>query len=79
MPTITNLTENEQYQIWRKRNRVRLIDVANYCGCTAPAISQWENGLCSISDELKSKYDEFIEKINKKQVDKNNQTCYNQV
>ena len=65
MPIIHNLKEREQYQIWRKRNRVRLIDVSQYCGCCVSTISQWENGQINISNELLSSYNEFIEQFEK--------------
>lgn len=65
MPLIQNLKDREQYQIWRKRHRVRLIDVAKYCGCCASTISQWENNQTNMSDELIDYYDEFIEKFEK--------------
>jgi len=53
----------EPYQLWRKRNRVRLIDVAKYCGCSVSAISQWENNLINISDELVENYNKFIKEF----------------
>ncbi|SHK41924.1 Helix-turn-helix [Desulforamulus aeronauticus DSM 10349] len=56
----------ERYIIFRKRNRIRLIDVSRYCGCSASAISQWENNLINLSDELIAKYNEFIEEFEKK-------------
>ncbi len=65
MPIIHNLKDREQYQIWRKRHRIRLIDVAQYCGCCVSTISQWENSQINISNELLSSYNEFIEKFEK--------------
>lgn len=65
MPIIHNIREREQYQIWRKRNRVRLIDVAQYCGCAISTLSQWENGLTNISDELLVEYNEYIRQFEK--------------
>ncbi|MHB8065272.1 MAG: helix-turn-helix domain-containing protein [Ruminiclostridium sp.] len=67
MQVITNLKEREQYQVWRKRNKVRLSDVAKFCECSVPALSQWENGIINISDKLLASYNEFIN-----QFDKNN-------
>lgn len=63
MVLITNLKEREQYQIWRKRNRVRLVDVAQYCRCHFSLISMWENGKQNISDEIFAKYNEYIKKF----------------
>ncbi|HBQ25716.1 MAG TPA: hypothetical protein DD791_04930 [Syntrophomonas sp.] len=68
MPIIHNLKEREQYQIWRKRNRVRLVDVAKYCGCAISTISQWENNQTNMSDELIEYYNEFIEKFEKGEI-----------
>lgn len=68
MPLIQSLKERERYQIWRKRNRVRLVDVSKYCGCGVSTISQWENGQLKISDELLGYYDEFIENFEKEKI-----------
>lgn len=60
---INKIQDRELYQLWRKRNRVRLIDISKYCGCTPSALSQWENNLINISDELVSKYNRFIQEF----------------
>lgn len=60
MPDIQNLKEREHYQIWRKRNRVRLIDVSIYCECSESLISRWENGKVNIDDSVLKKYNDFI-------------------
>lgn len=65
MPLIQNLREHEKYQIWRKRNKLRLKDVANYCSCSVAALSLFENGELNLSDELLEYYDEFIEGVQK--------------
>ncbi len=65
LPNLDELKEHEQYQIWRKRNRVRLIDVAKYCGCCASTISQWETGVSNISNELLASYNEYIKQFEK--------------
>ena len=65
MPLIQNLREHEKYQVWRKRHRIRLLDVANYCGCSVAALSLFENGELRVSDELLAYYDEFVEKFQK--------------
>lgn len=57
---IFDLYDSEKCQIWRKRNRIRLTDIAKYCKCTASAISQFENGILDLSDEKKDKYEEYI-------------------
>lgn len=61
MPLIQSLKEHEKYKIWRKRNKLRLKDVANYCGCSVGALSLFENGELNLSEELLGYYDEFIE------------------
>lgn len=60
---LINLKEREKYIIWRKRHRVRLIDIARYCGCSIASISRWENGLVIMSDEIVSKYNDYIRKF----------------
>lgn len=57
---INNIKEREQYTIWRRRNRIRLSDVANYCQCSISYISMWENGIININDEILTKYNHFI-------------------
>lgn len=57
---IHNIKEREQYTIWRRRNRVRICDVAKYCQCSISYISMWENGIININDEILSKYNHFI-------------------
>ena len=57
---IFDLYRGEKYQIWRKRNRIRLTDIAKYCKCTASAISQYENNIIDLSPEKEEKYNEFI-------------------
>lgn len=51
----------EQYTIFRRRNKVRLMDVAGYIGCSISLLSKWERELINISDEKASLYNEFIE------------------
>ncbi len=58
------IKEREEYTLWRKRNRVRLSDVAKYSNCSISTISRWENGIINISNELLEKYNEYIEKFN---------------
>jgi len=66
MPVIKDLHRGELYQIWRKRNRIRLTDIAKYCSCSASAISQFENEIIDLSPELFGKYNEFIRKYESK-------------
>lgn len=51
----------EQYTIFRRRNKVRLIDVAEYIGCSVSLLSKWERELVNISDEKVDLYNKFIE------------------
>ena len=53
----------EGYQVWRKRHRIRLIDVAKYCNCSISLISQWENNLINISDKHVANYNKFIQEL----------------
>lgn len=59
----SELKDREFYPIWRRRNRVRLVDVAKYCNCSISLISQWENDLIEINDETVKKYDKFIQEF----------------
>ena len=65
MLLIQSLKEEEKYQIWRKRNHIRLADVAKFCGCSIGALSLFENGELNLSDELLGYYDEYIERYEK--------------
>ena len=57
--SIDELKAREEYAIWRRRNRVRLLDVSKYIGVSIPVLSRWENGINGISDELLEKYNEY--------------------
>lgn len=60
MPKISNITERENYAIWRNRNRVRQTDIAKYCGCSIATISRWENSIIDVSDDILEKYNDYI-------------------
>jgi transcriptional regulator with XRE-family HTH domain len=62
------LKKREEYTLWRRRNRVRLIDVAEYCGVSISLISLWENGKQGISPETLKNYDEYIAEFEKGRV-----------
>jgi transcriptional regulator with XRE-family HTH domain len=64
MKTI-EVKEREKYTLWRRRNRVRLCDVAQYCKVSIPLLSMWENGKTEISNKVLSKYNEYIEQFEK--------------
>ena len=68
MNIITDLNEREKYSVWRKRNRVRLLDIAEYCGCSIPLISMWENGKQNIANKILLKYDEYITLFNERKI-----------
>ena len=57
---LIDIKEREKYTLWRRRNRVRLCDVAHYCGVSIPLISMWENGKQNISTKVLKKYDQYI-------------------
>ena len=61
---IKNVNEREEFMLWRKRNRVRLRDVAKYINCSIPTLSRWESGDTNISQKLFVGYREYIEKFN---------------
>jgi DNA-binding transcriptional regulator YiaG len=59
----TELTEREEYTIWRKRNKVKLVDVANYLGISESAISRWERYERHFKDNKQELYNKFIEQF----------------
>ncbi|MCY6372760.1 helix-turn-helix domain-containing protein [Clostridium ganghwense] len=59
------LNERESYTLWRRKNKVTLSEISEYVGCTASLLSQWERGLCEISEEKIRKYNEFIKAFDK--------------
>jgi len=66
---VTLVTQGrEPYQLWRKRHRIRLIDIAKYCGCSISLISQWENNLINISDKHVENYNKFIQEFEDRKV-----------
>lgn len=38
------LFKNEEFHLWRRRNKIKLKDVAEYCHCAVSLLSQWERG-----------------------------------
>ena len=70
---IDDIKEREEYTLWRRRNRVRLVDIAEYCDCTIPLISMWENGKRNIPDKILAKYDEYISEFEKGKIYAKNQ------
>lgn len=54
------VNQREFYSIWRKRNKVKLEEVANYIGCSLSLISKWELGHCNMSKKKLDKYNQFI-------------------
>lgn len=57
------LTEGEQYTIWRKRNGVTLKEVADYIGCTPALLSLLETGKSRVSRRIVKSYNEFIDQF----------------
>lgn len=55
-----NLTEREYYVLQRKRNHLKLKQVAKYVGCSASMICQHETGVNNLSDMKYKRYKEFI-------------------
>lgn len=70
---IIDVKEREKYTLWRRRNRVRLVDIAQYCGVSIPLISMWENGKQNISADILAKYDEYIRKFEEGKIYANNE------
>lgn len=54
------MNERERYTAIRRRNKIRLKDIADYVGCSIALLSKYENGLI-ISHDKVIKYKQFIE------------------
>ena len=52
--------KRQDYKNWRKRNNVRLWDVAKYINLSESTISRWENDMRDIPDWKVELYDRFI-------------------
>ena len=57
---IDKVRRHEEYALWRKRNRVRLVDIAQFVKCSYSLLSLWENGKANIDTEKLQRYNEFI-------------------
>ena len=55
-----DLKEREHYTVWRKRNKVKLKDVAEYLKISIPAVSRWERYEMDFFDNKQELYDKFI-------------------
>lgn len=73
MILIPEIKEREEYQVWRKRNRVRLKDIALYCKCGLSTLSMWENGLLNVSGDIINLYNDYIKKFNEGKIYAENQ------
>lgn len=51
------------YQVWRKKNRVRLFEVAQYLGVTLQYVSMFENNYVKWDQHLVGKYKQFIKEF----------------
>ena len=65
---INTIRKHEEYTLWRRRNRVRLVDVAEFAKCSYSLLSLWENGKANISDEKLQKYDEYIQLFEQRKI-----------
>lgn len=55
------MTEREYWMLKRKQKRIRLIQIANYIGCSLSLLSRWECNTCEVSKYKLDKYKHFIE------------------
>lgn len=60
------LTEQEKFSLWRKRNKIPLKTLAEYIGCSQSLISRWECGLLNMADEKVGLYRKFIKEYENK-------------
>jgi len=59
--------KRQDYKEWRKENKVRLWDVAQYINLSESTISRWENDMREIQDWQIDLYDEFIKNYKKQE------------
>lgn len=60
-----NFNIPEQYTMFRRRNKVKLKDVANYIGCSISLLSRWEREEFNMSKDKVILYQKFIKEFNK--------------
>ncbi len=56
-----NLKRYEQYMILRRKKKIKLSDVAEYCGCSISALSQYETGKIKLKKDKLEKYMNYID------------------
>jgi transcriptional regulator with XRE-family HTH domain len=54
------LTEREFYTLWRRRNNIKLKEIAQYLNCTDTLICKFEKGKCNISPDKIEAYNNYI-------------------
>lgn len=60
------MTERQRWMVKRKSKRIRLIQIANYIGCSQSLLSRWECNTCELSPYKLEKYKYFIESYKNK-------------
>lgn len=54
------LTEKEKFMLWRRRNNVKLKDIAKYIGCTEALLSMCETGKANITQSMRQHLIDFM-------------------
>ena len=63
------VNNREKYIIWRKRNKITLAMIADYCKCSGAAISYFETGKRDLVPLLLERYNEFIRRFDNGEIE----------
>lgn len=55
------MTDKDLYVIKRRKQKIRLISIAEYINCSPSLLSKYENDLVDMSEDKVSKYKEYID------------------
>ena len=55
------LNDREQYTFFRRKHKIKLLDVAKYIGCSIPLLSLWERNLANMDIKKIKMYKLFVE------------------
>lgn len=58
------MNDKDMYVLKRRKQGIRLVNIAKCIGCSPSLLSKYENDSCEISKEKVMKYKEYIDKRN---------------
>jgi len=59
------LSMRESFTFFRRRNKIKLKEIAEYIGCGVPILSEFERGSANLSSEKLKLYKQFIDEFQK--------------